>query len=330
MEGLVKVYLNQRTNYSNTNQILTSCPKAPKLRITKDGREVEPLPVWVYCGNPECGRRRKIMPSCKRRNCPYCGRVRAKKLEDRYLPKILEIPNVPHHKWTFGTLTGFRFDVELSTLRAKIKRFMDVVEEFLSDEYEDAGIASMELVPKQELRPVAVVLPGEINGMEIDGEASLLGIQKLYYIHAHFVARGRFKIKEDFENRWQNRLIDAELITQGEVPPERLGRDARRWTWLELLKDDYGLKRRVGYTLKYVGKGLPITDEEEEVLRRSKYIRSWGMLYGMREPTMDLICGDCGAKCYVAFEEEYIPHPSRYPEQILKIRRVPREPTGPP
>jgi hypothetical protein len=207
---------------------------------------------------------------------------------------------------------------------------MDVVEEFLSEEYRDAGIASMELVPKQEVIPVSVVFPGDINGMKIDGEATVLGLRKLYYIHAHFVARGGFKAKEEFERRWHDKLVDAELITHLDLAPERLGREGRRWTWLELLKDDYGLKRRVGYTLKYVSKGLPITDEEEEVLRRSKYIRSWGMLYGMREPTMDLICGDCGAKCYVAFEEEYIPHRSMFPEQVLRILRIPREVTGPP
>jgi hypothetical protein len=81
--------------------------------------------------------------------------------------------------------------------------------------------------------------------------------------------------------------------------------------------------------LKYVAKGVELSDEYLEALKRLKYVRSWGFLYGMKEPTFDLVCEDCGGKCYFTLNEAQI---AEYfgDKGPLRFRRVPSEVTGPP
>lgn len=324
--------MNQRTNYillANGHEIEV-CPGRPLTRINKDGQEVDILPRWLYCGG--CGRRRPLFEGCKKRNCRFCSVKRGKKFIDKFLPVMLGMKNERPRTWTWLTLTGYRFDADITTLRGITKMFMDAVEEFLSDEYPDCGLATMELVPKFRTVPMARVLPGELDGIKIEGDACIIGFQKQFYIHAHAIVRGAWHDKVSFEERWHTKLIEAGLMSEAEIATVRSLTNGRRWSFLKELRDRRDLKTRLAYVLGYVAKGLPLDDVEIEALRRQKYVRTWGALYGknMMEPTYDLICADCGQECYFAWNEDHIPIENRYPNEILKVKKVIREIEGPP
>jgi hypothetical protein len=99
-----------------------------------------------------------------------------------------------------------------------------------------------------------------------------------------------------------------------------------RYVGLELVRHP---KQSVRYILKYVAKGVQLDDTWLEALKRLKYVRSWGFLYNMKEPSYDMICVDSGGKCYPTTDTsglyEYAPDTGE-----LRIERLSRMETGPP
>ena len=89
-------------------------------------------------------------------------------------------------------------------------------------------------------------------------------------------------------------------------------------------------KSSIHHILKYVAKGVELTDEYLEALKRLKYVRSWGFLYKVeKEPTHDLICEDCGGKCYFILDEGLVIESYGDKSEPLRFRRVLGEVTGP-
>ena len=76
--------------------------------------------ITIYCST--CGRRKLINPSCGKRNCKRCQFKRARKLERKYLPAIIEKQNKPGHMWTFVNLTCIHFTVETDSLCSILRR----------------------------------------------------------------------------------------------------------------------------------------------------------------------------------------------------------------
>ena len=98
--------------------------------------------ITIYCST--CGRRKLINPSCGKRNCKRCQFKRARKLERKYLPAIIEKQNKPGHMWTFVNLTCIHFTVETDSLCSILRRFGNAMQKFLSEEYEEEGLAVIE------------------------------------------------------------------------------------------------------------------------------------------------------------------------------------------
>jgi hypothetical protein len=77
--------------------------------------------------------------------------------------------------------------------------------------------------------------------------------------------------------------------------------------------------------LKYVSKGVELSDNAVTELARLKYIRTAGFLYAIKEPTYELICADCGAKCYPVFDFDPIQYPDPPPERKLKMQLIEKQ-----
>lgn len=332
------VNLTERTNYSVTlSQELIPDRCANPTRKLQDGTIVEMPPITIYCS--DCGRRKVINPSCGKRNCKRCQSKRARKLENKYLPAIMSAPNKPGHMWTFVNLTGVHFTVDFQSLGDILRRFGNAMQRFLSEEYEEVGLAVIEHT--RSFVPIAIgsVLEGDFQDYTIDGPATIIEFRPQLYIHGHALCYGGYKNKAQFEERWGRALVKAGLLTYEEFKKERDNAieihphsgyervEGLRYVGIEALRNP---RKSVRYILKYVAKGVELSDEYLEALKRLKYIRSWGSLYGMKELTYDLICQDCGGKCYFTLDEGQIIEYFGDKAEPLKFKRVPREVTGPP
>lgn len=226
--------------------------------------------------------------------------------------------------WTFVNLTGVHVNVSKQSLATDLRGFGNAMQKFLSVEYDEGGLAVIEHTTRVKVLPLAEILDkGEFYGYSVKGPATLITYEFGLYIHGHALCYGGYKDKVAFEKRWASKLVDAGFLTSDIV--ER--NDGRRFVGLEAVRNP---KHAARYILKYVAKGVELTDEYIEVLKRLKYVRSWGFLYGMKEPTFDLICDFCGGRCYVTLDEgQIIDYFGDKPEP-LTVQRVLREITGPP
>lgn len=291
-------------------------------RKLKDGTVVELPSLWLYCS--DCGRRKKINPSCGKRNCRRCQFKRSRKLERKYLEAIIQKKNQPGQKWTFVNLTGVHVTVSKATLPSDLRKFGNAMQKFLSEEYEEAGLAVIEHTTRVRVVPLAEIYEaGELFTYSVQGPATIVSYEYALYVHGHALCYGGYKDKVTFEKRWASRLVESGFLNSEVV--ER--NEGRRFVGLELVRNPKSAAR---YILKYVAKGVELTDEYVEVLKRLKYVRSWGFLYGKKEPTFDLICDFCGGKCYIAFDEGLIIENYGDKAEPLKVQRVLKEVAGPP
>lgn len=226
---------------------------------------------------------------------------RSRKLERKYLPPIIAMQNQRGAMWTFVTLTGIRIPRDYE-MRNTIQRFTNCATLFLKEEYELGGLGTLE----HTVRPSQVSLYGGV-------------VQEELYVHYHAIVYGGFKDIYDMASRWFDALLDAGLITLADDTRH----DQRRSVTLSLVRNP---KATAKYILKYVAKGVELPDEEVEVLARLKYVRSWGLLYNLKEPTFDMICADCGAKCNVNLDGIPFDFQDPPPHRKLTIRMVERPP----
>ncbi len=314
-----EVDLTLRTNSLQQEIIPDKCAKTT--RISKKGVEVELYPFWLYC--IDCKRRKRINPSCGMRNCKRCQFKRARKLEQRYLPRIMAEKTNGGHRWTWVTLTKVDIPVRADTLRADITRYGNLVQRLLAEEYPSGGLLVIEHTVRIVLKAAYSVLSEESGERRIDGPATILHKTKYLKLHSHALVCGGYKDKESFERRYGAAIVNAGLLSQSELDENQ----GKRHSWMELVRN---AKRTLRYMMKYVAKGVELSDEEVELLKRTKYIRTWGFLYRMKEPTFDLVCADCYGKCYVAFDDETCNRFEADNRNDLKVLRLPREIVGPP
>lgn len=226
--------------------------------------------------------------------------------------------------WTFVNLTGVHVELDPQSLGEHLRKFGNALQKFLSEEYADAGLAVVEHTTRYTVKCLGEIEEeGQFFGYQVQGRASIIHFEPMLYIHGHAICYGGFKDKIAFERRWASKLVAAGFLTLDII--ER--NDARRFVGLEAVRNP---KHATRYILKYVAKGIELDDIYLEGLKRLKYVRSWGFLYGMKEPTFDMICLDCGGKCYVAYDEGLILEYYGDKTETLRIQRVPREVPGPP
>jgi hypothetical protein len=181
----------------------------------------------------------------------------------------------------------------------------------------------MEHTVRMKVQEIGSVLPSDIDGKIVDGPATLITCEKWLKVHAHALVCGGYKLKENFEKKYGGALVIAGLLSASEL--ER--NSGRRFTWMKQVRST---KQTFRYMMKYVAKGVELTDDEVELLKRTKHIRTWGFLYRMKELTYDLICADCGGKCYVAFDDDTCNRFEAENRNDLKVLRVLKEPLAPP
>jgi hypothetical protein len=251
----------------------------------------------------------------------------------------MEKQNKPGHMWTFVNLTGIHFRMEIDFLNGTLRRFGNAMQKFLSEEYEEGGIAVIEHTKTYVVQPLEVVL-GNFEDYQIEGPATLIDYKQQLYIHGHALCYGGFKNKASFEERWGLSLVEAGLLSYEEFKKERENAilkhpnagyekvEGLRYVGIEAVRNP---KASIRYILKYVAKGVELTDEYLEALKRLKYVRSWGFLYKVeKEPTYDLICEDFGGKCYFILDEALVIESYGDKTEPLRFRRVLREVAGPP
>jgi len=168
-----------------------------------------------------------------------------------------------------------------------------------------------------------VISGGELGGNVIDGPATLITYEKFLKLHCHALVCGGWKDKANFERKYGAALVKAGLLSEDDLRKN----EGKRYAWMESVRN---AKNTLRYMMKYVAKGVELGDDEVELLKRTKYVRTWGFLYAMKELTYDLICADCGAKCYVAFDDETCNRFEEENRNDLKVLRVLREVNGPP
>ena len=243
--------------------------------------------------------------------------------------------------WTFVNLTGVHFTVEKENLGDILRRFGNAMQRFLAEEYEDAGLAVIEHTKSFVIAPVGSILEGRFSDYDIDGPATIIDFKPQLYIHGHALCYGGFKSKASFEERWGKALVNAGLLSYNVFTKEKENAiiqhpkagyervEGLRYVGIEAVRNP---KSSIRYILKYVAKGVELTDDYLEALKRLKYVRSWGFLYGgelMKEPSFDLICDDCGGKCYFTLDESLVIESYGNKSEVLRFRRVPREATDP-
>lgn len=133
------------------------------------------------------------------------------------------------------------------------------------------------------------------------------------YLHFHALYYGPFKHIFPMAKRWREALLEAGLLSYYHDP---LG----GYHGINLRKVRGGPRVGLRYVLKYVSKGVELSDNAVAELARLKYIRSAGFLYGIKEPTYELLCADCRAKCYPVFDFSPIEYPDPQPERKLRMR----------
>jgi hypothetical protein len=261
--------------------------------------------------------------------------------------------------WRFITLTGVTVPVSKENFGTQVKAFGDTMESFLSDQYPDGGLAVIEHTSRyRTIHVVDIESSGDflvqwgsyIESVQFVGPATVVSYEQEQYLHAHAICFGEEKTKPKFEEAWGLALMNAGFLTREDFVKVRTvmmekkpgeGYEAvegGRFVGLSTVRNAKGTTK---YVLKYLAKGVGVSDEYLESLYRLKYVRSWGSLYKRYcrkehqhkpecriEPTYDLVCQDCGAKCYVMLDdstfEEY------YGQVGLRYKRMLREITGPP
>ena len=180
--------------------------------------------------------------------------------------------------WTFVNLTGIHFIVELDLINDTLRRFGNVMQRFLSKEYEEGGIAVTEHTKSFFVKPLQIVL-SDYEDFQIEGPATLIDYKAELYIHGHCLCYGGFKNKAKFEERWGLALVRAGLLSHDEFRKEKenaivihpnAGYDkveGLRYVGIEAVRNPRGSIR---YILKYVAKGVELTDEYLEALKRLK------------------------------------------------------------
>jgi hypothetical protein len=228
------------------------------------------------------------------------------------------------HGWTWLTLSEVDIPVRYDTLRRDITRYGNLVQKLLAEEYPDGGIVVMEHTIRIRVKPIhEVISGGEIGGQIVHGPATLITFEKFLKLHCHALVCGGWKDKVNFERKYGVALVKAGLLSEDELRKN----EGKRYSWMEGVRN---AKNTLRYMMKYVAKGVELADDEADLLTRTKYVRTWGFLYAMKELTYELICADCGAKCYVAFDDETCNRFEEENRNDLKVLRVPREVTGPP
>lgn len=217
------------------------------------------------------------------------------------------------HKWRWVTLTGFRIPVD-DKFRDRIKWFGDSAEQFLRVEYEDGGFMVVEMTSHYEIKYQEELSPGSYvietlegpNVLEVTGQASLYTCRKEMYIHAHALVYGTFKLKTEFDIQWGRKLLEASTKNDTGFPKaeETQTPTGERFSWMETARS---VPKALRYMMKYITKSIDFSDVELEALKRLKIVRTWGQLYGAKMPKYDMICEDCGARCYAVWNDEDIP-----------------------
>jgi hypothetical protein len=217
---------------------------------------------------------------------------RSKKLQRKFLPLIHKYKNSNVDRWKFVTLEGIRI-LSDGDLRKNLKRFTDCATRFLQNEWEQGGLGVLEHTTKQVIRPLLEMTQGQFYGIDAQGDCTVIHYQAELYVHYHAIVYGGFRDVYGLATRWRQALLDAGLVSSEHDPLE--GKHGVKISQVR------NLVATAKYVLKYVAKGVKLSDAEVELLTRLKYVRSWGILYNAKEPTYDIICMDCEAKCYVDF-----------------------------
>lgn len=281
---LAQVKFTQGTNYCKA---LTGTNSEPS------------IPVVIRC--QDCRKVKIINPSCNQRNCERCNQKRANKLFKRYYGKMIAMHNNPRRsykeKWRIVTLTGFRIPFD-NDFRKRVKWFSDCAQKFLDENYPTGGILSVEMTVHRKGH-----FQGAISNDDEMTQYQYISTQRELYVHAHGVCFGGFHDKKNFDADWGAYLYRAMLKAGDNVPMlESSYRErSERFTWLETVRN---VKGSLNYVLGYVLKGIMVSDEELEAVKRLKYIRTWGELYGIHDPEYDMYCADCGGRCYLDYDGE--------------------------
>jgi hypothetical protein len=227
------------------------------------------------------------------------------------------------HSWTWVTLSEVDIPVRANSLRRDIVKYGNLIQKLIAGEYPSAGLLVIEHTVRWSLKEIGSVLPADIDGKIVDGPATLIDYEKYLKLHAHALVCGGYRDKENLERKYGETLVREGLLTDADLAKN----SGKRYTWMEFVRNP---KHTLRYMMKYVAKGVELTDEEIELLKRTKYVRTWGFLYGMKESTFDLICADCYGKCYVAFDDDTCNRFEIENRNDLKVLRLPKEVTGPP
>jgi len=186
-------------------------------------------------------------------------------------------------------LSGFRWDG--TDLKAKCHSFFSVVEQYLKEIYQ-GGLITLEYTRKN----------GDL------------------YVHAHALVYGGFKLRTDFGREFSARLYEAGLITYWEMVK---GYYQGQWyTWMTTARSKRGGLR---YSLKYVSKGVLLSDDEVRQLRGLRFVRTFGIFRGIEGNNYRAVCADCGGKICVWFGDLSEWGPMDHP---LKVKW--KENVGPP
>jgi hypothetical protein len=229
---------------------------------------------------------------------------RSKKLLEKYLPYVLARKETSHKRWVSVVLTGIV--IERNRLPEYARPLAAVASDFLRGEYPDGGLIALEYV---------ICAPQKT----LDGSDAGYRERSQVNVHVHALVYGGFKNLENFQKRWASYLAAARLVHMTEIGCT----EGRRWTWLRFAKR---VKNALRYVLKHVAKGIGLSDEEVEQLKRQKYVRSWGFLYGVKERCYDLVCADCLVSCCVVFDESFISKEEPPDGRPLRVIRVPKPP----
>ena len=175
----------------------------------------------------------------------------------------------------------------------------NAMQKFLSEEYEEEGLAVIENTKTFKVVALDVVLEADALDYGMGGPATLIAFKPQLYIHGHALCYRGLKNKVGFEERRGFALVKAGLLSYKEFKKERENAvvnhsragyekvEGLRYVGIEAVRNP---KSSIHHILKYVAKGVELTDEYLEALKRLKYVRSWGFLYKVeKEPTYDLI-----------------------------------------
>ena len=216
-----------------------------------------------FCFCEDCRRFRMVNPSCNLRNCPRCQAKQSRRLYRIYEPIVKPLKPRGANNVRMLMLSGFRVDIDSENLREQCHTFFDVVEKYLAEIYE-GGLVTLEW---------------QWHGKEL-------------YVHAHALVYGGFKLRSDFGKEFSARLYEAGLITFWDMSKGYY--DGQWHTWMETARSPLG---GLHYGLKYVSKGVLLTDEQVTKLKGLRFVRTFGILRQSHTGNnYHSVCADCGGK----------------------------------